>query len=76
MGLINTYRIHLDLAMKNHSDEKCFVVLAILQVEKHWDKVKTCAIAYSPNVSALFRMRNQIPFTGNAVTTLTASLPN
>ena len=41
-----------DLATK-FTDRKCFVVLAILGVEKHWAKVRTSAIALfiSPSIS-------------------------
>jgi len=37
----------LGFGHKNQSDETCFVVLTIVQVEKHWTKVIISAIAYS-----------------------------
>ena len=50
----------LNLAIKPLR-QKPFVVLTILQVEKHSAKVKTSAIAYSPSVSTYFSACNHTP---------------
>jgi len=45
-GVNHMIRMHdLDLAMKTSQTKKCFVFLAISQVEKCWAYVKTSAIA-------------------------------
>jgi len=46
---------YLELTMKT---TQCFVVLAILCVEKLWAEVKNSAIAYSPSMFS-----NMAPFT-------------
>ena len=67
----------LDFAMKTTQTE-CFVILAILQIEKRWAKVRTIVIAYSSIVSTCFRVRTRPHHeatTLHGVTTLQASLP-
>jgi len=56
----------LGFGHKNQSDEWRFGVLAILQVEKHWAKVKNSVIAYSPSIPHVFECMITHPFTGNA----------
>ena len=55
-----------------------FVILTILQVEKHWAKVRNSAIAYSPMISTCLRIQtfphHEIT-TLHEVTTVQGSLP-
>ena len=65
----------LEFPYENHSYGESFVILAILQVEKRWAKVK---IAYSSIVSARFRIRTRPHHeatTLHGITALQASLP-
>ena len=53
---INFTWLPVGFGHENHSERMCFFVLTILQVGKRWTKVKTSAVAYSPSISAFFKV--------------------
>ena len=65
-SILNLLYAQLRFGYENLLDRKYFVIFIILQVKEFWAKVKTSAKAYSPNISAHFRMCDHIPIINNA----------